>query len=92
VWSLILLLNDFIFIARVIILLLVGLVIIDLLYVFPFVMLDIIEEMLPNFSNMFLVGDYLWCLVASRGDSGFQGVTVGTKDKVIDSWQCLLCL
>jgi hypothetical protein len=55
VWSLILLLNDFIFIARVIILLLVGLVIIDLLYVFPFVMLDIIEEMLPNFSNMFLV-------------------------------------
>jgi hypothetical protein len=55
VWSLILLLNDFIFIARVIILLLVGLVIIDLLYVFPFMMLDIIEDMLPNFSNMFLV-------------------------------------
>jgi hypothetical protein len=55
VWSLNLLLNDFIFVARVIILLLVGLVIIDLLYVFAFVMLDIIEEMLPNFSNIFLV-------------------------------------
>jgi hypothetical protein len=55
VWSLNLLLNVFIFIARVIILLLVCLVIIDLLYVFASAMLDIIEEMLPNFSNIFLV-------------------------------------
>jgi uncharacterized membrane protein YqhA len=53
VWSLNLLLNVFIFITRVIILLLVCLVIIDLLYVFAFTMLDIIEEMLSNFSNIF---------------------------------------
>jgi hypothetical protein len=49
VWSLNLLLNVFIFIARVIILLLVCLVIIDLLYVFVSTMLDIIEEILLNF-------------------------------------------
>jgi hypothetical protein len=55
VWLLNLLINAFIFIARVIILLLVCLVIIDLLYVFASTMLDIIEEMLPNFSNIFLV-------------------------------------
>jgi hypothetical protein len=53
VWSLNLLLNVFIFITRVIILLLVSLVIIDLLYVFASTMLDIIEEMLKNFSNIF---------------------------------------
>jgi hypothetical protein len=53
VWSLNLLLNVFILIARVIILLLVRLVIIDLLYVFASVMLDIIKEMLLNFSNIF---------------------------------------
>jgi hypothetical protein len=52
-WSLNLLLNVFILIARVIILLLVRLVIIDLLYVFASVMLDIIKEMLLNFSNIF---------------------------------------
>jgi hypothetical protein len=55
VWSLNLLLNIFIFIARVIILLLVCLIIIDLLYVFTSAMLDIIEKMLLNFSNIFLV-------------------------------------
>jgi hypothetical protein len=55
VWSLNLLLNVFIFIARVIILLLACLVIVDLLYVFVSVMLDIIEKMLLNFSNIFLV-------------------------------------
>jgi hypothetical protein len=55
VWSLNLLLNVFIFMDRMIILLLVCLVIISLLYVFASTMLDIIEEMLPNFSNMFLV-------------------------------------
>jgi hypothetical protein len=49
VWSLNLLLNVFIFIARVIILLLVCLIIIDLLYIFASVMLDIIEEMLSDF-------------------------------------------
>jgi hypothetical protein len=53
VWSLNLLLNIFIFIARVIILLLVCLVIIDLLYVFASAMLAIIEEMLPNFPIFF---------------------------------------
>jgi hypothetical protein len=53
VWSLNLLLNIFIFIARVIILLLVCLVIIDLLYVFASVMLAIIEEMLLNFPIFF---------------------------------------
>jgi hypothetical protein len=55
VWLLNLLINAFIFIARVIILLLVCFVIIELLYVFASTMLDIIEEMLPNFSNIFLV-------------------------------------
>jgi hypothetical protein len=56
VWSLNLLLNVFIFIARVIILLLVCLVIIDLFYAFASAMLDIIEEMLSNFfCNIFLV-------------------------------------
>jgi hypothetical protein len=55
VWSLNLLLNIFIFIARVIMLLLVCLVIVDLLYVFVSVMFDIIEKMLLNFSNIFLV-------------------------------------
>jgi hypothetical protein len=49
VWSLNLLLNVFIFIARAIILLLVCLIIIDLLYIFASVMLDIIEEMLSDF-------------------------------------------
>jgi hypothetical protein len=53
VWSLNLLLNVFIFNARVIILLLVCLVIIDLLYVFASMMLDIIEEILPNFLIFF---------------------------------------
>jgi hypothetical protein len=53
VWSLNLLLNVFIFIARVIILLLMCLVIIDLLYVFASTMLDIIEEILPNFPIFF---------------------------------------
>jgi hypothetical protein len=53
VWSLNLLLNIFIFIARVIILLLVCLVIIDLLYVFASAMLAIIEEMLSNFPIFF---------------------------------------
>ncbi len=53
VWSLNLLFNIFIFIARVFILMLVCLVIIDLLYVFASVMLDIIEEMLPNFLIFF---------------------------------------
>jgi hypothetical protein len=53
VWSLNLLLNVFIFIARVIILLLVYLVIINLLYVVAYVMLDIIEKMLPNFLIFF---------------------------------------
>jgi hypothetical protein len=53
VWSLNLLLNVFIFIARVIILLLVYLVIINLLYVVASVMLDIIEKMLPNFLIFF---------------------------------------
>jgi hypothetical protein len=52
-WSMNLLLNVFRLIARVIILLLVRLVIIDLLYVFASVMLDIIKEMLLNFSNIF---------------------------------------
>jgi hypothetical protein len=42
-------LNALIFIARVIILLLVCLDIIDLLYVYASAMLDIIEEMLSNF-------------------------------------------
>jgi hypothetical protein len=49
VWSLNLLFNIFIFIARVFILMLVCLVIIDLLYVFASLMLDIIEEMLLFF-------------------------------------------
>jgi hypothetical protein len=53
VWSLNLLLNVFIFITRVIILLLVCLVIIDQLCVFASTMLDIIVEVLPNFSNIF---------------------------------------
>jgi hypothetical protein len=53
VWSLNLLLNVFIFNARVIILLLVCLVIIDLLYVFASMMLDIIDEILPNFLIFF---------------------------------------
>jgi hypothetical protein len=53
VWSLNLLLNVFIFITRVIILLLVCLVIIDQLCVFASIMLDIIVEVLPNFSNIF---------------------------------------
>jgi uncharacterized membrane protein YqhA len=53
VWSLNLLLNVFIFITRVIILLLVCLVIIDQLCVFASAMLDIIVEVLPNFSNIF---------------------------------------
>jgi hypothetical protein len=44
-----LLFNIFIFIARVFILMLVCLVIIDLLYVFASLMLDIIEEMLLFF-------------------------------------------
>jgi hypothetical protein len=39
----------FIFIARVIILLLVCLIIIDLLYANASVMIEFIEEMLPNF-------------------------------------------
>jgi hypothetical protein len=51
--SLNLLLNVFIFIARLIILLLVCLVIIDLLYVFASAMLDIIEDMLLNFLIFF---------------------------------------
>jgi hypothetical protein len=46
-------LNALKFIARVIILLLVYLLIIDLLYVFASAMLDIIEEMLPNFLIFF---------------------------------------
>jgi hypothetical protein len=46
-------LNAFIFIARVIILLLVCLVIVDLLYVFVSAMLDFIEEMLTNFLIFF---------------------------------------
>jgi hypothetical protein len=49
VWSLNLLFNIFIFIARVFILMLVCLVIIDLLYVFASMMLDIIDELLPFF-------------------------------------------
>jgi hypothetical protein len=49
VWSLILLFNIFIFIARVFILVLLCLVIIDLMYVFASAMLDIIGEMLPFF-------------------------------------------
>jgi hypothetical protein len=53
VWSLNLLFNIFIFITRVFILMLVSLVIIDLLYVFASTMLDIIEEMLLFFSNIF---------------------------------------
>jgi hypothetical protein len=52
VWSLNLLFYIFIFIARVFILMLVCLVIIDLLYVFASTRLDIIEEMLPFFSNI----------------------------------------
>jgi hypothetical protein len=51
--SLNLLLNVFIFIARLIILLLVCLVIIDLLYAFASAMLDIIEDMLLNFLIFF---------------------------------------
>jgi hypothetical protein len=51
--SLNLVLNVFIFIARLIILLLVCLVIIDLLYVFASAMLDIIEDMLLNFLIFF---------------------------------------
>jgi hypothetical protein len=46
-------LNAFIFIARVIILLLVCLVIVDLLYVFVSAMLDFIEEMLLTFLIFF---------------------------------------
>jgi hypothetical protein len=46
-------LNAFIFIARVIILLLVCLMIIDLLYVFVSGMLDFIEEMLLIFLIFF---------------------------------------
>jgi hypothetical protein len=46
-------LNAFIFIARVIILLLVCLMIIDLLYVFVSAMLDFIEEMLLIFLIFF---------------------------------------
>jgi hypothetical protein len=42
-------LNTFIFIARVIILLLVCLVIIDLLYVNAYAMFEFIEETLSNF-------------------------------------------
>jgi hypothetical protein len=53
VWSLNLLLHVFIFIAMVIILLLLCLVIINLLYVFASMMLDIIEEMLENFLIFF---------------------------------------
>jgi hypothetical protein len=53
VWSLNLLFNIFIFIARVFILVLLCLVIIDLMYVFASAMLDIIGEMLPFFSNIF---------------------------------------
>jgi hypothetical protein len=30
------------------------------------------------------------CLVASQDDCGFWGVTVGTRDQVIDSRQSLL--
>jgi hypothetical protein len=71
VWSLNLLLNVFIFIARVIILLLVCLIIIDLLYVFASAMLDIIEEMLSNFLIFFSLTIILWCLIAFRGDCGF---------------------
>jgi hypothetical protein len=48
-WSLNLLFNIFIFIARVFILMLVCLVIIGLLYVFASAMLDIIQEMLSFF-------------------------------------------
>jgi hypothetical protein len=46
-------LNAFIFIARVIIFLLVCLMIIDLLYVFVSAMLDFIEEMLLIFLIFF---------------------------------------
>jgi hypothetical protein len=53
VWSLNLLLNVFIFFARVIILLLVSLVIIGLLYIFASAMLDITEDMLLNFLIFF---------------------------------------
>jgi hypothetical protein len=66
-----LIIKVFIFIPRVIILLLVCLVIIDLLYVSASAMLDIIEDMLSNFLISFLVRRLLWCLVASRGDCGF---------------------
>jgi hypothetical protein len=50
-----LIIKVFIFIPRVIILLLVCLVIIDLLYVSASVMLDIIEDMMSNFLTSFLV-------------------------------------
>jgi hypothetical protein len=53
VWSLNLLFNIFIFIARVFILVLLCLVIIDLMYVFASAMLDIIGEMLPFFLIFF---------------------------------------
>jgi hypothetical protein len=46
-------LNAFIFIARVIILLLVCLIIIDLLSINASMMLEFIEEMLPNFLIFF---------------------------------------
>jgi hypothetical protein len=70
-------LNAFIFIARVIILMLVCLIIIDLLYVNASAMLEFIEEMLLNFFLIFLVRPLLWCLVAFRCVCGFRGATLG---------------
>jgi hypothetical protein len=46
-------LNDFIFIAREIILLLVCLINIDLVYVSASVMIEFIEEMFSKFFNLF---------------------------------------
>jgi hypothetical protein len=57
----------------------VCLVIANLLYVYASAMFEFIEEMLPNFSNIFLFGGCMSCLVSSRGDCGFWGVTVGTR-------------
>jgi hypothetical protein len=72
-------LNAFMLIARVIILLLVCLIIIDLVYVNASTVLEFIDEMLQDFFLIFLVRRLLWCLVALWRISGFQGVTVGIK-------------
>jgi hypothetical protein len=72
-------LNAFMLIARVIILLLVCLIIIDLVYANASTVLEFIDEMLQDFFLIFLVRRLLWCLVALWRICGFQGVTVGIK-------------